>query len=48
MIDGLSKRKRKEAENYIETFYKIINESSSLQDIFQKEECVKEPVFPGK
>lgn len=48
MIDGLSKRKRKEAENYIETFYKIINESSSLQEIFQKEECVKEPVFPKK
>ena len=34
--------------NYIDRFYKIIHKSSSLPKIFQKEECINEPLLQRK
>lgn len=43
--EDLPKYRKQESIRYIEKFYKTLNNSSSLERIFQKEKCVKEPVF---
>ena len=40
---GLSKQSKKQTLKYIESFYKIINNPSSLSRIFQKEKCIADP-----
>lgn len=47
LID-LPQQRKHESLRYIDRFYKILNKSSSLPKIFQKEECIKEPGFQGK
>lgn len=47
-LKDLSKKGKQQSIGRIDSFYKLINESSSLQNIFQKEECIKEPIFEGK
>lgn len=47
LID-LPHRRKQESLNYSDRFYNTINKPSSLSKIFQKEECIYEPVFQGK
>lgn len=47
-MEHLPKKRKQSAAKYIEQFYKILNNRSSLEKVFQKEQCISEPDFSNK
>ena len=47
-MHDLPEKNKKESEDLVDRFYEMLNKPSSLYNIFQKEECVKETIFQKK
>jgi hypothetical protein len=47
-MHDLPDRGKKESKDLVNRFYKTLNKPSSLHNIFQKEECINEPIFQEK